>query len=382
MFFPLQTFCQMAEQYSLGEAVLCAQGQLLYEAKIQDVKKDKGVTLYGVHYKGWNKSWDEYVTNARLFKVNEENLIKQKELFDAIKKKKKPNVAKKAVKKAGSESENSSREGSKDKDISPTKNVAVRLEKLKKDSESGNYVNKEVEEKPVISSRTRTIKPVVAFKATEVPKSMKKKSKKDLEKESVTATSKASKSDKSQQNSRSQSPSIAKRRRDFGQEIVIYLPPSLKTVLVDDFDYIDRQRKLVNIPARYSVDDLIRDYVSYNKENTGAREVEEVCRGLRDYFNCTLGNQLLYKFERVQYADILKASPGELLSRLYGPVHLLRLLTKLGPMLTSIDIGDQDLEKLLRDISDIVTYMGERKKEIFLLEDYGTATPEYHRRAL
>ena len=80
----------MAEQYSLGEAVLCAQGQLLYEAKIQDVKKDKGVTLYGVHYKGWNKSWDEYVTNARLFKVNEENLIKQKELFDAIKKKKKP----------------------------------------------------------------------------------------------------------------------------------------------------------------------------------------------------------------------------------------------------------------------------------------------------
>ena len=373
----------MAEQYSLGEAVLCAQGQLLYEAKIQDIKKDKGVTLYGVHYKGWNKSWDEYVTDARLFKVNEENLRKQKELFDAIKKKKKPNVAKKAVKKAGSESENSSREGSKDKDISPTKNVAVRLEKLKKDSESGNYVNnKEEEEKPVISSRTRTIKPVVAFKATEVPKSMKKKSKKDLEKESVTATTKATKSDKSQQNSRSQSPSPAKRRRDFGQEIVIHLPQSLKTVLVDDFDYIDRQRKLVNIPARYSLDDLIKDYVSYNKENTGAREVEEVCRGLRDYFNCTLGNQLLYKFERVQYADILKASPGELLSRLYGPVHLLRLLTKLGPMLTSIDIGDQDLEKLLRDISDIVTYMEERREEIFLLEDYGTATPEYHRRAL
>ena len=51
----------MTEQYSLGDAVLCAQGQLLYEAKIQDIKKDKGVILYGVHYKGWNKSWDEYV---------------------------------------------------------------------------------------------------------------------------------------------------------------------------------------------------------------------------------------------------------------------------------------------------------------------------------
>merc|ERR1712110_310381 len=101
------------------------------------------------------------------------------------------------------------RGGSKDKDFTQTKNVAVRLEKLKKDSESGDYVNnkdKAEEEKPVISSRTRTIKPVVAFKATEVPKSMKKKSKKDLEKESVTASTKP-KSDKSQQNSRPQSPS-------------------------------------------------------------------------------------------------------------------------------------------------------------------------------
>jgi hypothetical protein len=29
-------------------------------------------------------------------------------------------------------------------------------------------------------------------------------------------------------------------------------------------------------------------------------------RGLKDFFNATLGCQLLYKFERVQYADVLK----------------------------------------------------------------------------
>ena len=104
-------------QYSLGESVLCSQGILIYEAKIQDVKKDKGVTLYGVHYKGWNKSWDEYVTDARLLKVTEENIRKQKELQDEVKKKKKPSTSKKGVKKSGSDSENSSREGSKDKDV-------------------------------------------------------------------------------------------------------------------------------------------------------------------------------------------------------------------------------------------------------------------------
>ena len=64
----------MTEKYRLGEAVLASQGVLIYEAKIQDIKKEKGVVLYGIHYKGWNKSWDEYVTDARLLKITEENL--------------------------------------------------------------------------------------------------------------------------------------------------------------------------------------------------------------------------------------------------------------------------------------------------------------------
>jgi len=379
----------MVTEYSLGEAVLCSQGILIYEAKIQDIKNENGDTLYGIHYKGWNKSWDEYVPASRLLKITEENLKKQKQLQEELKQSKKKtnsssnssvaSLFKKAPKKAGSESDSSSREGSKDKDVSSTtstKNVAVRLERLKKDSESGDYnVNKDekAEDKPVIKSKTRTIKPVIAFKATEVPKSMKKK-KKD-EKNETQTNNKNSKSDKSGD--------LNKRKRDFGQEIKVYLPDVLKTVLVDDFDFMDRQRKLVNLPARYSVDDMLSDYSDFcssqRKQNLAR---QEVCRGLRDYFNCTLGSQLLYKFERVQYADVLKVHPGQPMSQLYSPVHLLRLLTRLGPMLTSVDMKEEDVNGLLENISHLVTYMETKSEEIFVLGDYGTATPEYHRRAL
>ena len=371
-------------KFVVGDSVLCMEGVMIYDAKVKDIKTEGRRLLYGIHYKGWNKSWDEYVEEDRLLEVTDQNRERQRLLEDEVKRKKKSSVQKRLVKKVGTDSDNSSREGSKEREIT-TKSVSVRIEKLKKDKESGDYVGpvEEEEEKQVVTSRTRTIKPVTVFKATEVPKSMKKKAKKEKEREKESPTANKVKSSKPAVVPAQSTPQGLVSQREFGAEIVIELPDDLKTVLVDDLDYLDRQRKLVNIPARYSLDDLISDYCqSRETDSLGRPGREEVCGGLRDYFNCTLGTQLLYKFERVQYADTLREHPSSTLSSLYGPVHLLRLLTRLGPMLTCSDIQDEELEKLIVHIQDLVLYLQDRKEELFLVSDYGTASPEYHRRAL
>ncbi|KAL8718468.1 MAG: hypothetical protein Q9225_004399 [Loekoesia sp. 1 TL-2023] len=74
---------QPKQHYEKDEKVLCFHGELLYEAKILEVEQDTETKSfrYRIHYKGWKNTWDDWVENDRLRRLNDEN----REIAQALK---------------------------------------------------------------------------------------------------------------------------------------------------------------------------------------------------------------------------------------------------------------------------------------------------------
>ncbi|OON20046.1 hypothetical protein X801_04078 [Opisthorchis viverrini] len=92
----------------LGEKLLCFHGPLLYEAKVtfdciypfflvhNAVGTKSQFSFHRDRSLHFNNSWDEWVTDKRIFKYNEEGLRKQKELEQQIKSGKKVKILRKS----------------------------------------------------------------------------------------------------------------------------------------------------------------------------------------------------------------------------------------------------------------------------------------------
>lgn len=163
-------------------------------------------------------------------------------------------------------------------------------------------------------------------------------------------------------------------------EINILIPDSLKALLVDDWEMITKEHQLLQLPCKPNVDDLLRKFrQSLGKKSTIESEIlDEFLSGMAIYFNKSLGNILLYRFERQQYLEVtknpeLKDLP---LSEVYGPEHLLRLMVSLPALISQTTMDQQSVATLKEHIESLLIFL-ERHKRPYFLKKYENVTPGY-----
>ena len=121
----------------------------------------------------------------------------------------------------------------------------------------------------------------------------------------------------------------------------LFIPDSLKSILVDDWEKVTKEQKLAAVPSPTPVSQFLNEYyeAEANNRRPGSADadiLEEVIAGVKEYFNKSLGRILLYRFERQQFYEVHKQiesghgeHAGKTLCDMYGCEHLLRLFGKL-----------------------------------------------------
>jgi len=378
-------------KFQEGEKVLCYHGPLLYEAKCVLVEMRDGKLQHRIHYNGWNKNWDEWVQETRMVKLNEAGIQKQRELLKnhgALQKKTK--TAKKLEKELLKQEKNKNKE--KEKEAGKQKEKASAKEKKEKEKPD-KKVKKEEEKK----EKERPSTPLQSAGDKRKDRGD-QKNKDDAEKNSTTSVSTSSINsslDTSISQLQGGEPKRKRARLDNAVEsedtylskieVKIKIPDDLKPVLVDDWDLITRQKMLVSLPCKMTVDDIIEDYIKNKTTKNSLANKDamiETMSGCKDYFNVMLGTQLLYKFERPQYGEIKTEHPDKPMSSIYGPIHFLRLFVRLGAMLAYTSLDERTVHILLNHIHDFLKYLSKNGPTYFKIQHYEIAPPDYHRKAI
>ncbi|KAH0305063.1 MRG-domain-containing protein, partial [Aureobasidium melanogenum] len=170
--------------------------------------------------------------------------------------------------------------------------------------------------------------------------------------------------------------------------IKIFMPDSLKAILVDDWEKVTRENRLVPLPSKTPVAQFLADYSASEgaKRREGSAEadiLEEVIAGVKEYFNKSIGRILLYRFERPQWSDIhaqLNKGTGDLTGKLptdiYGVEHLCRLFVSMPDLIAHTNMDSQAVSRLREELHKMTQWLSKNAGS-YLSQEYEQPTQDY-----
>ncbi|KAF8452114.1 MRG domain-containing protein [Boletus edulis BED1] len=152
------------------------------------------------------------------------------------------------------------------------------------------------------------------------------------------------------------------------------VPEVLKVLFVDDWEAITKNNQLVSLPRT-------PNHVAKMGKQTSLRDPDlvlpTIISGLIVYFDRSLGANLLYRFERPQYAEIRKTKGWQKdVSSIYGAEHLLRMLVSLPQMVVSSTMDAESIGLVKDYVNELLSFLVAERDRLFLSE-YQSASLQY-----
>jgi len=372
----------MVAKYKVDEKVLCYHGPLLYEAKCTKIKKDGNSHQFFIHYQGWNKNWDEWVTEDRMLKQNTENIEKQKKLLASHMAQAKANKKlKKEIKKGtkgGSDSNSNSRASTPVSDRTERTVDTPRLDRAATAAATAAASGGSEKSDRLDRAAERSTPAVARGNKRSVTEDDRSTSSRDEEGPTSSSKEIAAKKIKKKKETILQ-PVFADEVP--GVKVNVELPIELRYILCRDWDNVVNRKKLFKIPAKVTVTHILEQYISHlsttetklYKKSIAA----EVIRGFGEYFNVALGSQLLYGLEKLQYKEDCETKGAIQPCDIYGSAHLLRLMVKVGEYISAGSFSDQNIKVIEEQLEDFLTYLDTNKSMFFQKKSYHKVSADY-----
>jgi len=169
------------------------------------------------------------------------------------------------------------------------------------------------------------------------------------------------------------------------------IPELLKVTLVDDWEAVTKNNQIVTLPRKPTVEELLQEFETYVTETQPAHLrdpkvlIRTITSGIQIYFDRSLGSNLLYRFERPQYADVRRqyiTGPKVIvgqekdMSAVYGAEHLLRMLVSLPQMIANSTMDPESVALVKDYVNELLAWMVKERDRIFQLQ-YETASLQY-----
>jgi len=173
----------------------------------------------------------------------------------------------------------------------------------------------------------------------------------------------------------------------------LIVPEILKVILVDDWEAVTKNNQLVPLPRTPNVVQLLEEFKAHILAlPPGATNLRDpklvlptIISGLQVYFDRSLGQNLLYRFERPQYADIrrryvtgptVQVGQEKEMSAIYGAEHLLRMLVSMPQMVANSTMDPESVSIVREYVNELMQWMVKAKERIFQRE-YESASLQY-----